>query len=200
VIAIDDGPGIADIERSLGDGFSTGGTPGTGLGAVRRLASTSTCTPACRTARWWWRACAGPRPDAAGAKECDLRRRDLAGGAGRTVCGDGWGFALRRRASGDDGGRRPGPRARRRRGRRRSRAGSVRARAAAGAAPLAGTHACAPAQHARRRGDDAGGRRRGHGAQRRRRQRRRPAGVRHPTARCCPSTARPASPSARRRR
>lgn len=38
VIAVDDGPGIPDIERSLGDGFSTGGTPGTGLGAVRRLA------------------------------------------------------------------------------------------------------------------------------------------------------------------
>ncbi len=38
VIALDRGPGIADLERSLGDGFSTGGTPGTGLGAVRRLA------------------------------------------------------------------------------------------------------------------------------------------------------------------
>ncbi|MGZ5179980.1 MAG: ATP-binding protein [Ramlibacter sp.] len=37
IIAVDRGPGIADIERSLGDGFSTGGTPGTGLGAVRRL-------------------------------------------------------------------------------------------------------------------------------------------------------------------
>lgn len=38
VIALDRGPGIADLPRSLGDGFSTGGTPGTGLGAVRRLA------------------------------------------------------------------------------------------------------------------------------------------------------------------
>lgn len=38
VIAVDRGPGIADLGRSLGDGFSTGGTPGTGLGAVRRLA------------------------------------------------------------------------------------------------------------------------------------------------------------------
>ncbi len=37
VISIDNGPGIADIARSLGDGYSTGGTPGTGLGAVRRL-------------------------------------------------------------------------------------------------------------------------------------------------------------------
>ncbi|MES2938670.1 MAG: SpoIIE family protein phosphatase [Pseudomonadota bacterium] len=38
VLALDEGPGIADLERSLGDGYSTGGTPGTGLGAVRRLA------------------------------------------------------------------------------------------------------------------------------------------------------------------
>ena len=39
VLAIDHGPGIENVEKSLGDGFSTGGTPGTGLGAVRRLAT-----------------------------------------------------------------------------------------------------------------------------------------------------------------
>ena len=39
VISIDDGPGIADLHQSLQDGYSTGGTPGTGLGAVRRLAN-----------------------------------------------------------------------------------------------------------------------------------------------------------------
>ena len=38
VLSIDHGPGIADVSRSMGDGFSTGGTPGTGLGAVRRMA------------------------------------------------------------------------------------------------------------------------------------------------------------------
>lgn len=37
VISMDKGPGIADLTRSMGDGFSTGGTPGTGMGAVRRL-------------------------------------------------------------------------------------------------------------------------------------------------------------------
>lgn len=37
VVAIDRGPGIADVSRSLRDGFSTHGTPGTGLGAVSRL-------------------------------------------------------------------------------------------------------------------------------------------------------------------
>lgn len=37
MLAVDAGPGIADLQRSLQDGVSTGGTPGTGLGAVRRL-------------------------------------------------------------------------------------------------------------------------------------------------------------------
>jgi len=36
ILAVDRGPGM-DLERCLADGYSTGGTPGTGLGAVRRL-------------------------------------------------------------------------------------------------------------------------------------------------------------------
>jgi anti-sigma regulatory factor (Ser/Thr protein kinase) len=36
VLSIDHGPGMADVERCLRDGYSTGGTPGTGLGAVQR--------------------------------------------------------------------------------------------------------------------------------------------------------------------
>jgi anti-sigma regulatory factor (Ser/Thr protein kinase) len=39
VFALDKGPGIADLERSLEDGYSTAGTPGNGLGAIQRLAS-----------------------------------------------------------------------------------------------------------------------------------------------------------------
>ncbi len=39
VLAIDRGPGMADVPRCLEDGFSTGGTAGEGLGAVRRLSS-----------------------------------------------------------------------------------------------------------------------------------------------------------------
>lgn len=38
VLSVDKGPGIANLERSLTDGFSTGTTPGTGLGAVKRQA------------------------------------------------------------------------------------------------------------------------------------------------------------------
>ncbi len=38
LISIDSGPGIANVEKALTDGFSTGGTAGNGLGAIRRLA------------------------------------------------------------------------------------------------------------------------------------------------------------------
>lgn len=39
VLALDRGPGMSDPAACLRDGHSTAGTPGTGLGAVRRLAS-----------------------------------------------------------------------------------------------------------------------------------------------------------------
>lgn len=38
IVAVDKGPGIADLSRAMRDGFSTSSTPGTGLGAIRRLA------------------------------------------------------------------------------------------------------------------------------------------------------------------
>lgn len=39
LLAIDRGPGMVDVARCMTDGYSTAGTPGTGLGAVRRLSS-----------------------------------------------------------------------------------------------------------------------------------------------------------------
>ncbi|MBC8138991.1 MAG: ATP-binding protein [Fibrella sp.] len=39
ILALDKGPGMADVTQCLEDGFSTGGTSGTGLGAVRRLST-----------------------------------------------------------------------------------------------------------------------------------------------------------------
>lgn len=39
VISIDRGPGMRDPARCLQDGYSTGGTGGTGLGAIKRMAS-----------------------------------------------------------------------------------------------------------------------------------------------------------------
>jgi anti-sigma regulatory factor (Ser/Thr protein kinase) len=40
LLALDRGPGMADVERCVRDGYSTAGSPGTGLGAMRRLAGT----------------------------------------------------------------------------------------------------------------------------------------------------------------
>ena len=37
LLAIDRGRGMSDVDRCLNDGYSTGGTAGTGLGAVKRL-------------------------------------------------------------------------------------------------------------------------------------------------------------------
>ena len=39
ILSIDRGAGMADIARCLRDGYSTGGTPGTGLGAVQRMST-----------------------------------------------------------------------------------------------------------------------------------------------------------------
>jgi anti-sigma regulatory factor (Ser/Thr protein kinase) len=39
ILALDKGSGIRDLPESMRDGFSTAGTPGGGLGAVRRLSS-----------------------------------------------------------------------------------------------------------------------------------------------------------------
>ncbi|VFR47331.1 Phosphoserine phosphatase rsbX [plant metagenome] len=39
IVAVDDGPGIENLPRYMMDGVSSGSTPGTGLGAVKRLAN-----------------------------------------------------------------------------------------------------------------------------------------------------------------
>jgi anti-sigma regulatory factor (Ser/Thr protein kinase) len=39
IAAVDHGPGIEDVGRCLQDGYSTAGSPGTGLGAIKRLTS-----------------------------------------------------------------------------------------------------------------------------------------------------------------
>lgn len=93
-VAIDEGPGIPDIERSLGDGFSTGGTPGSGLGAVRRLATffdVHSSVPHGTVIVARVRAQLATTPVAA---------HTFCAGAisiaapGEQVCGDSWGFAL----------------------------------------------------------------------------------------------------------
>jgi anti-sigma regulatory factor (Ser/Thr protein kinase) len=39
ILSIDNGPGMADVNRCLRDGYSSGNTPGTGFGAVQRLST-----------------------------------------------------------------------------------------------------------------------------------------------------------------
>jgi anti-sigma regulatory factor (Ser/Thr protein kinase) len=39
IVALDRGPGMADVTRCLEDGYSTAGSAGTGLGAIRRLST-----------------------------------------------------------------------------------------------------------------------------------------------------------------
>jgi anti-sigma regulatory factor (Ser/Thr protein kinase) len=93
VLAIDRGPGMRNVGECLRDGFSTAGTPGTGLGAIRRISDlfdlstaegrgTAICSRIFVT------------------KERPLPRWNT--GAvnvpihGETVCGDGW--AMREKA------------------------------------------------------------------------------------------------------
>lgn len=38
ILAVDQGPGMASVSQSMQDGFSTAGTPGNGLGAIKRMA------------------------------------------------------------------------------------------------------------------------------------------------------------------
>ncbi len=39
MLAVDQGPGMQDLSRCMTDGFSTAGSPGTGLGAIQRMSS-----------------------------------------------------------------------------------------------------------------------------------------------------------------
>src|SRR4030095_16501731 len=97
LLALDKGPGIANVGESMRDGVSSSGTPGTGLGAIARMADFHDLYshPAHGTAvlaRFW--------SDPAGTARV---RRIAVGGlsvarAGERVCGDDW--TLVRRADG----------------------------------------------------------------------------------------------------
>lgn len=90
IIALDKGPGMVDVQRSSQDGVSTGsGSPGTGLGAIRRLAgsfdihSTPEGTVCLVRVRATGQAVPARRWGAASISA-----------PGETVCGDGWAVAL----------------------------------------------------------------------------------------------------------
>jgi anti-sigma regulatory factor (Ser/Thr protein kinase) len=85
-IGIDRGPGVADLARALDDGYSTAGSPGTGLGAMKRSVDRfeMSSTPGVGTIVMLE---VRPRPAETGGYEIgavSVPRR------GEDVCGDGW--------------------------------------------------------------------------------------------------------------
>jgi anti-sigma regulatory factor (Ser/Thr protein kinase) len=87
ILALDRGPGIANLAECLRDGISTAGSPGTGLGAIRRLSSLfDIYTDAAGTALM---ATIGPqaRGRPAGLLEVGAVCVPI---AGEEVSGDGW--------------------------------------------------------------------------------------------------------------
>lgn len=104
VLAVDDGPGLADLGACLRDGYSTGGTAGTGLGAIRRQADDFDCyslpgrgTVMLARIRPTPRNDTGP-PAAQAGVGGGVGGGVAVGGAalaapGETVCGDGWAWA-----------------------------------------------------------------------------------------------------------
>ena len=92
LIALDHGPGMADVQRAFEDGHSTAGTPGTGLGAIRRLASECELysTPGGGTALL---ARVGAEPAAGSGAAIEVGAVSLPP-AGEQVCGDGWAVSV----------------------------------------------------------------------------------------------------------
>jgi anti-sigma regulatory factor (Ser/Thr protein kinase) len=90
VLALDRGPGMADVARCLADGYSTAGSRGVGLGAMARLSALFDIHsgPGLGTAvlARLWSAPPPERPEAAGL-EFGVVTLPL---AGEEVCGDAW--------------------------------------------------------------------------------------------------------------
>ena len=93
MLALDCGPGVANVSQALQDGFSTGGTPGTGLGAIQRLANefdiyTIRGQGTAVLARLWAKAAPElPSTAAQFGAVCVAR-------VGETRCGDSWAIRL----------------------------------------------------------------------------------------------------------
>jgi anti-sigma regulatory factor (Ser/Thr protein kinase) len=94
VVAVDNGPGIGDLEFSLRDGVSTAGTAGTGLGALRRQADEfDVWTRHGRGAAFFMRIWKGTPPPEPCGMEVGALCTPL---AGEEACGDGWAVSCNR--------------------------------------------------------------------------------------------------------
>jgi anti-sigma regulatory factor (Ser/Thr protein kinase) len=96
LLALDKGPGMADVARCLVDGFSTVGSPGTGLGAIARVSDSYAIysrpvTGTAVMARFL--AASGVAP---GVSEIGVVIDTY---PGESICGDGWATANGRRGA-----------------------------------------------------------------------------------------------------
>jgi len=90
VLAIDSGPGIADLAFSIQDGVSTAGTAGTGLGALRRQSDEfDVWSMRDKGAVFFMRLWQGAAPPEPCGVEVGALCVPL---AGEEVCGDAWGM------------------------------------------------------------------------------------------------------------
>jgi anti-sigma regulatory factor (Ser/Thr protein kinase) len=89
LLALDRGRGIEDVARATRDGFSTGGTPGTGLGAIRRNSTVMDLytRPGGGTGLFARLCVKAPRPRAMEVGAVSIRY------PGEQVCGDGFATA-----------------------------------------------------------------------------------------------------------
>ena len=95
IMVVDQGGGIADIGRALADGFSTGGTAGQGLGAIRRQADhfDLVSRPQTGTAVMA-RVCRKPAFDnVAPLPTAPLIGAVVGNARGEEICGDAWAHA-----------------------------------------------------------------------------------------------------------
>lgn len=91
VLAVDDGPGILDLDACLRDGMSTAGTAGTGLGALKRLADEfDVWSRPGKGALFFMRLWRDDPAPALCRVEVGALTVPL---AGEDACGDGWGVA-----------------------------------------------------------------------------------------------------------
>jgi anti-sigma regulatory factor (Ser/Thr protein kinase) len=87
VFALDKGPGMRDVEACLGDGYSTAGSSGTGLGAIRRLARCFDIYSAPQKGTVLYAGFGGERRlSASGLRIGGIRTAK----PGETECGDNW--------------------------------------------------------------------------------------------------------------
>ena len=93
VLAIDKGPGIANVAQCMGDGFSTGSTSGTGLGAVRRLADVFDLHSSVPQGTVVLARLARQRQPSARGRGVELGAVAVCA-PGEVACGDGWAASL----------------------------------------------------------------------------------------------------------